>query len=133
VTTMRGTVISLHALGATVRLDDGALAAVPAEELRSHEATFAASLRRREPVTLEVEVRGGRHCVAFLAGRERERPAPQLAGVPSVHDTAFEEQMRRYLKETEEWAPPDRPAPADRHFIRKKRRAAQFESRARPE
>jgi hypothetical protein len=129
---MRGTVISLHGLGATVRLEDGALAAVPVGEVRAHEAAYAASFRRREPVTLEVEVRGGRHCVAFLAGRERERPG-QLAGIPSVHDTAFEEQMRRYLKETEEWAPPDRPAPADRHFIRKKRRAAQFEARARTE
>jgi hypothetical protein len=42
---------------------------------------------------------------------------------------AFEVQMNRYLKSTEEWAPPDRPAPAERHFIRKKRRAAFFEAR----
>lgn len=123
---MRGTVINVHRLGATVRLEDGTLAAVPFGELLAHEATFNASFTKREPIALELEPREARHRVAFLARGDRERQAAQLA---SVHDTAFEEQMRRYLKATEEWAPPDRPAPAERHFIRKKRRAAHFESR----
>jgi hypothetical protein len=47
-------------------------------------------------------------------------------------DAAFEERMGAYLKETEAWAPPDRPPPAERHFIRKKRRAAFFEARNKP-
>jgi hypothetical protein len=127
--TSRGTVISIHRLGATVRLEDGTLASVPYAELCAHQDAFVTSLSRREPLTLELQQRG-RHRSAFLARAERERSAP-LAVVPSVHDSAFEEQMRRYLKETEEWAPPDRPAPAERHFIRKKRRAALFEGRAR--
>jgi hypothetical protein len=128
-TPTHGTVINVHRLGATVRLEDGTLAAVPFEEFRSHESTFNVSFTRREAVALELETRGTRHRVAFLARGDRERQAA-LASVASVHDTAFEEQMRRYLKETEEWAPPDRPAPAERHFIRKKRRAAHFESRS---
>jgi hypothetical protein len=127
--TSRGTVISVHRLGATVRLEDGTLASVPYAELCAHQAAFAASLYQREPIPLELQQRG-RHRSAFLARADRERNV-QLASVPSVHDSAFEEQMRRYLKETEEWAPPDRPPPAERHFIRKKRRAALFEGRAR--
>ena len=127
--TARGTVISVHGLGATVRLEDGSLAAISRAEYAAHEAAFGASLARREPIPLELEVRG-RHRAAFLARRGAERPAA-LAGVAGIHDTVFEEQMRRYLKETEEWAPPDRPAPAERHFIRKKRRAAHFEGRTR--
>jgi hypothetical protein len=67
-------VISIHQLGATVRLEDGTLAAV-------------------------------------------------------LVDPSFEDQMTAYLKSTQEWAPLDRPPPAERHFIRKKRRAAFFEAR----
>jgi hypothetical protein len=44
-------------------------------------------------------------------------------------DPAFERRIAEYLKATEEWAPSDRPEPAERHFIRKKRRAAFFEAR----
>jgi hypothetical protein len=121
---VNGTVISLHRLGATVRLVDGSLVAVPQAEVNAHLAAFSGSLSRREPLTLYIDSRG-RHRVAFLANP----PAPALSTVGS-HDSAFEEQMRRYLKATEEWAPPDRPAPSERHFIRKKRRAAYFEARS---
>jgi len=118
----------MHRLGATVRLDDGSLAAVPYAELCAHQAAFDASLTRRETLGLELEQRG-RHRLAFLA--RPDGAATQPAPARSVHDSRFEEQMRRYLKETEEWAPPDRPHPAERHFIRKKRRAAYFEGRTR--
>jgi hypothetical protein len=130
VTASRGTVISVHRLGATVRLEDGTLAAVPYAELCAHQATFDASLSRREALALEVEPRG-KHLLAFLARADRPAAEPVPAEIVSVHDSLFEEQMRRYLKETEEWAPPDRPHPAERHFIRKKRRAAHFEGRTR--
>jgi hypothetical protein len=121
VTHRRGVVISLHRLGATVRLEDGTLAAVPAGELGPHASRLASSQRRSEPLLFAVDERG-RHRVARLADS-----APPAT---SLHDSAFEVQMRRYLKETEEWAPPDQPPPAERHFIRKKRRAAYFEARA---
>jgi hypothetical protein len=134
VTPSLGTVINVHRLGATVRLADGTLAAIPYAELCAHPDAIDASLHRREPIALEVEQRG-RHVLAFLARPDRA-PAPGTPVAPpvaplSIHDSLFEEQMRRYLKETEEWAPPDRPHPAERHFIRKKRRAAYFEGRAR--
>jgi hypothetical protein len=128
VTEARGTVINLHRLGATVRLADGTLAAVPIAEVTVHHAAFSASLNQREPLALVLESRG-RHRAAFLARGATERPQPVAASAASLHDSAFEEQMRLYLKATEEWAPPDRPPPAERHFIRKKRRAAYFEAR----
>ena len=121
-THVHGTVISIHRLGATARLDDGSLVAIPLAEVNAHHAVFSASLGRREPLALELDLRG-RHRAALLA-----HGAVAVAAVNS-HDSAFEEQMRRYLKATEEWAPPDRPAPSERHFIRKKRRAAYFEAR----
>jgi hypothetical protein len=104
---------------------------VPSGETSAHRVLLSASLTRREPVTLIVETHGRRRAafvVPPLAGGDVQQALPTAA---SLHDSAFEEQMRRYLKATEEWAPPDRPAPAERHFIRKKRRAAHFEARTR--
>jgi hypothetical protein len=127
---MRGTVINIHVHGALVRLEDGSLAAVGQAELAAHRAVYASSLDRRAPLDLVVD-RSGRHPVASLheraeAERERERAGADAA---LGADPAFEARIGAYLKETEAWAPPDRPAPAERHFIRKKRRAALFEAR----
>ena len=118
-----GTVINVHAHGATVRLEDGTLAAVPAAELAAHRPTYVASHRSRTPLALELDARG-RHAIVTL-----ERGAPQTQAAPRLVDDGFEAQMNAYLKSTQEWAPLDRPAPAERHFIRKKRRAAFFEAR----
>jgi hypothetical protein len=112
-------VINVHQLGATVRLEDGSLAAIPATELSANRSTIVKSFQLREPLALWVE-KNGRHAVAYLESR----------ALPRLVDSTFEERMNAYLKSIEEWAPPDRPAPADRHFIRKKRRAAVFEARA---
>jgi hypothetical protein len=123
-----GRVISVHQLGATVRLEDGTLAAIPAGEVAANRPALVRSLQRREPLTLIVK-REGRHPVALLpkpGSLPGPRPAPQLV------DAGFEDRLTAYLKSTEEWAPPDRPQPAERHFIRKKRRAAFFEARTKP-
>jgi hypothetical protein len=119
-----GIVISVHEFGATVRLEDGTLAAVPAAEVAAQRPAVVAAFRRRAPLEFELD-RSARHPVAHLS---RERVAPP-SPAPSLVDPAFEERIGAYLKATEEWAPPDRPAPAERHFIRKKRRAAVFEAR----
>lgn len=124
----RGTVICVHRLGATVRLDDGTLAAVPAGEVAAHQGALTASMRRREPIPLVLEQRGRRK-TAFVA-RDANGAPVSPAPVLLSHDSVFEEQMRLYLKATEEWAPPDRPEPAERHLVRKRRRAAYFEARA---
>ena len=124
----RGVVISVHALGATVRLDDGSLAAVPSAEVAKHRGTLLGSLTRREPLLFTVD-RQGRHAVARIpseAAETTERSEP-----PRLRDESFESLMNAYLKSLEEREPPNRPAPAERHFIRKKRRAAFFEARSR--
>jgi hypothetical protein len=117
----------VHNLGATVRLEDGSLAAIPAPELAAHRPTFIQSLQQRQALTLSVEDHG-RHPIAMLAKSARPDQAPSAPELRLI-DPAFEERMAAYLKATEEWAPPDRPPPAERHFIRKKRRAAYFEGR----
>ena len=124
---MTGTVINLHHHGATVRLADGSLATVQAPELASRRPTYVASYEKREALEFFVE-RHGRHAVAVARGASQ----PPAAAAPVLVDAAFERRLGEYLKSTEEWAPPDRPHPAERHFIRKKRRAAMFEARHKP-
>jgi len=128
--TVSGTVINVHHHGATVRLADGTLASVPAAELAAHRSTFVAGYDRRTPLELVVE-RRGRHPVAFLPQSVTSPQTPPLP-VPVLIDPAFERRLGEYLKATQEWAPADRPEPAERHFIRKKRRAAFFEARKKP-
>ena len=48
---------------------------------------------------------------------------------PQIRDDELEEQIAAYLKSTEEWEQPDGIPAAERHFLRKKRRAALFEKR----
>lgn len=123
----RGVVINVHEHGATVRLDDGTLAAVPAAELAANRQAFVTSRERRSRLALAIDD-SGRHPIALLAREQATVTEP--APAPSLVDPLFEERIGAYLKSTEEWAPSDRPDPAERHFIRKKRRAAFFEARS---
>ncbi len=123
---MRGIVINIHLSGALVRLEDGSLAAVTNAELAAHRPAYTGSHARRTPLEFVVND-AGRHRVVTL-----EATAPAAPAAPLLVDAGFEERIGAYLKETEAWAPPDRPAPAERHFIRKKRRAAFFEARNKP-
>ena len=112
--TQRGVVINLHAYGAVVRLEDGRIASAPATDIGKHRDAYDRALMRRKP--LEFVVTGeARHPIAVLA--------------PQMHDTDLEEQIAQYLKMTQEWEKPDQPPAHERHFLRKKRRAALFESR----
>ncbi len=111
-----------------MRLEDGSLASVTAAELSAHRATFTASLEQRAVLALALARRGRHPTVTLAAGHE---PLPS-SPAPFSMDRAFEDRLTAYLKETEAWAPADRPPPAERHFIRKKRRAALFEARSKP-
>jgi len=111
--TERGIVINVNAYGATVRLDDGRLASAPAADVEKHRGAYDRALIARRP--LEFMVQGGKHPLVLLA--------------PQLHDEQFETQIANYLKSTQEWEDPERPPAHERHFLRKKRRAALFESR----
>ncbi|MGC1380630.1 MAG: hypothetical protein WA814_06355 [Candidatus Baltobacteraceae bacterium] len=114
--TFGGIVINLNAYGATVRLDDGDLASASAADVETHRDQYQSSLARRKRLAFEVR-RQGRRCSVSLA--------------PQIRDDNLEEQIAAYLKSTEEWEPADGVPAADRHFLRKKRRAAFFESKHR--
>jgi hypothetical protein len=114
--TSGGIVINLNAYGATVRLDDGDLASASALDVETHRDQYQRSLVRRKRLAFEVR-RQGRRCAVSLA--------------PQIRDDGLEEQIAVYLRSTEEWEPADGVPAAERHFLRKKRRAALFESKHR--
>ena len=128
---IRGVVINIHAHGAIVRLEDGSLVAVPASELAAHRHAYVASLANRSQLALALDTRG-RHPIVTLEGSPVAASVSQASPAPELMNLEFEQRIGTYLKETEAWAPPDRPAPSERHFIRKKRRAALFEARNKP-
>ncbi len=112
--TQRGIVININAYGATVRLQGGQLASAPLLDIEKHRALYERALTGRK--TLEFMVQsGGRHPMVMVA--------------PQIRDEDFEAQIAGYLKMTEEWEKPDAPPAHERHFLRKKKRAALFESR----
>jgi hypothetical protein len=112
--TQRGVVINVNAYGATVRLEDGQLASAPAADVEKHRAQYDRGLLTRKPLEFQVQP-GGRHMLAMLA--------------PQLRDEEFEQQIANYLKSTQEWENPELAPAHERHFLRKKRRAAIFESR----
>ena len=112
--TLGGIVINLNAYGATVRLDDGDLASASASDVETHRDQYQRSLARHKRLAFEVR-RQGRRCAVSLA--------------PQIRDDELEHQIAAYLKSTEEWEPADGLPAAERHFLRKKRRAALFSSR----
>lgn len=114
--TSSGIVINLNAYGATVRLDDGDLASASALDVENHREQYQRSLTARKRLAFEVRREGRRRSVSLA---------------PQIRDERLEEQIASYLKSTEEWEPADGVPAAERHFLRKKRRAALFESRHR--
>jgi hypothetical protein len=113
--TLNGIVINLNAYGATVRLDGGDLASASAADVQTHREQYQRSLLRRRRLAFEVR-REGRRCAVSLA--------------PQILDDELEEQIAGYLKSTGEWEPADTMPAAERHFLRKKQRAALFATRA---
>jgi hypothetical protein len=112
--TLGGIVINLNAYGATIRLDDGDLASAAAAEVDAHRDQYQRSLIRRKRLAFEVRQKGRRRAVSLA---------------PQIRDDELEEQIASYLKSTEEWEPSEGLHAAERHFLRKKRRAALFESK----
>jgi hypothetical protein len=119
---VRGTVINVHAMGATVRLEDGRLMAVPIGDVNANRATYTRALDAKT-TTLPFDLAGK---TLVLAKTRVDEPVEPSAAAPVLSDPDFEAQITNYLKETESWAPPDRPQPFERHLFRKKQRAKFF-------
>lgn len=119
---VRGTVINVHALGATVRLEDGRLMAVPITDVNANRAAYTRALYART-TTLPFDCLG--RSLSLAKTRIDEPPVAQSTA-PVLNDPDFESQINEYLKSTESWAPPDRPQPFERHLFRKSERARIF-------
>ena len=119
---MRGCVINVHNLGAIVRLEDGRLVAAPIGDVNKNRAAYTRALEHKE-LTLPFDLAGR---MAVLA-QPRVDEVVATTTPPALTDPSFEAQIAAYLKSTEEWAPPDRPQPFERHLIRKRQRARAFQ------
>jgi hypothetical protein len=112
--TARGRVINVHAFGAAVRLENGELASAPTEDVERNRGVYVRAQSTKKSLEFIV-VPAPRHPIAVLA--------------PLTSDDDFEAKVAGYLKQTQEWENPEEAPLHERHFLRKKRRAALFESR----
>jgi len=122
---VRGNIINIHCWGATVRLEDGRLASIPLADLEINQALYSRALASRTALPFD-ESRVSGHVVATLVRNEVADTVVPSTRAPQISSAIFEAHMSAYLRETQEWMPPDRPTPIERHLIRKQRRAAQF-------
>ena len=110
-----GFVINVNAYGATVRLETGELASAPAGDVEAHQLDYERGLTGRKRLLFQVH-----------PGDRR----PMVTIAPQIHDEKLDEQIAEYLESTQEWDTNDEGVPlADRHFLKKKKRAALFESK----
>lgn len=111
-----GVVININAFGAIVRLDDGELARADHDDVAAHLLEYENALSSR----------ARRAFIRHGAGR---RANVTLA--PQISDERLEQQIASYLRSTEEsWESGELPA-HERHFLRKKKRAAHWKPRQR--
>jgi hypothetical protein len=122
---VRGSVINVHNLGAVVRLEDGRLVSAPIGDVNKNRSAYSRALERKD-VTLPFDLAGRMVVLAQTRIDEVQPTTPS----PTLTDPSFEAQISAYLKQTEEWAPPDRPQPFERHLVRKRHRARYFEARS---
>ena len=124
---VRGTVINVHMFGATVRLETGEMASVPIVDVNANRATYTRALANKTEVPFDAHA-GARHKILMLAKTRIDEPIEPSATPPLITEEHLEDQIANYLKETQEWEHDDAPPAHERHFLRKKRRAALFES-----
>ena len=112
--TSTGIVINLNRYGATVRLDEGDIASANAVDVETHRGAYERSLADHQRLTFEVR-REGRRRFVMLA--------------PQIVDEGLEGKIAAYLRDTEQWETPEVMPAAERHFLKKKKRAAIFAKR----
>jgi hypothetical protein len=110
-----GVVLNVNAYGATVRLETGELASAPAGDVEAHRGHYEKSAAHHTELAF----------VLYPGGRR-----PMVTLVPKIEEPALENQIAEFFKSTETWEADEEGRPAhERHFLRKKKRAAQFESK----
>jgi uncharacterized protein (DUF2345 family) len=110
-----GMVINLNAFGATIRLESGELASAPAGDVDAHRAEYERAV-------------SGHKAMPFVRHPGTRRPLVTLA--PQIEEPELDEQIAEYFKSTQDWEADAEGVPAhERHFLRKKKRAALFESK----
>lgn len=108
-----GFVINLNAYGAIIRLESGELASAPAGDVEAHRVEYDRGMSARE-------------AVAFVLHPGSRRPMVTI--VPRIDEPELDAQIARYLESTADWENDADGVPAhERHFLRKKKRAAHFE------
>jgi hypothetical protein len=108
-----GFVINVNAYGATVRLENGELASAPAGDVEAHRNDYERGMSSRQSLAFVMHP-GGRR--------------PMVTIVPRIDEPELDAQIARYLESTQEWENDADGVPAhERHFLRKKKRAARFE------
>ena len=110
-----GVVLNVNAYGATVRLETGELASAPAGDVEAHKGQYDKSAAQHTEL-------------AFVLHPGTRRPMVTIA--PKIEEPELDEQIAEFFKSTEGWESDDEGRPAhERHFLRKKKRAALFESK----
>ena len=110
-TLVRGQVLNVSAYGAAVRLETGELASAPLIDVEHNRAQYERSLTGHKTLTFEL--------------REGRRPSVALA--PQIHDEVLETQIAGFLRESDERQPSGDVPVEQRHYLKKKRRAARFD------
>jgi len=123
-----GTVISIHAFGAAIRLRGGQLGVAPADDVQKREGAYRRALRDRRPRRFAAVTHEGRPVFRLIEDEETLQPTGE--GVPTLVDPDLERKIAEYLKQTQEWELPDRPPAFERHLKRKSKRAEHFPERS---
>lgn len=110
-TLVRGHVLNVSAYGAAVRLDTGELASAPLIDVERNRAQYERSLTGHKVLTFELH--------------DGRRPSVTLA--PQITDDVLEGQIAGFLRESEERQPSGDVPAEQRHYLKKKQRAARFD------
>lgn len=111
--TVYGFVINVNAYGATVRLENGELASAPAGDVEAHRNDYERGMSTRK-------------VLAFVMHPNARRPMVTI--VPRIDEPELDAQIAQFFQSTHEWEDDADGVPAhERHFLRKKKRAAHFE------
>lgn len=108
-----GFVINVNAYGATVRLESGELASAPAGDVEAHRNEYERGMSLRK-------------AVPFVMHPSSRRAMVTIA--PRIDEPELDAQIAQFFQSTHEWEDDEDGVPAhERHFLRKKKRAAHFE------